>query len=289
MKRPAPSTSATDAKDDAEQSLRVSPYEYAAAGVLTGLVLLGAAVAFMFVLWISSRIFVKQVTVTPQLVELAGGGTGTGDANDLADTSADEPETSEPPLEETIESINTIVSQNAATYDTSMEESSVRGRGSRGSGGGTGGAGEGQIPRWDRWEIQFNSTSIAEYRRQLDFFKIELAAFGGGERKIQYAYNFSAAKPSRREGENDQRIYMIWQHGVLAGYDVQLLKQAGIATKDRIVVQFLSPEFENKLAVMEDAILKMRNIPLNRVKKTTFRIQRDGAGYGIAVAKLLER
>jgi hypothetical protein len=288
MKGAAPANAVQTAAEG-EHSLRVSPYEYAAAGVLTGLILLGAAVAFMFVLWISSRIFVKQVTVTPQLVELAGGGRGTGDADDLANTQQDEPEAPEPQLDEILESINLVVSENAATYDPSMEEASAKGRGSAGRGDGSGGPGDGQIPRWERWELEFNSNSIAEYRRQLDFFKIELAAFGGGEQKIQYAYNFSAGVPSRREGTNDERIYMIWQQGALAGFDLQLLKQAGIATKGRIVVQFLAPEFENRLAVLEDTVLKTRNIPLKRVKKTTFRIQREGTGYGIAVAKLLER
>lgn len=284
-----PQSSSIVSRIDTDDSLRVSAYEYTAAGIVTGLVLLGAAVFFMFVLWISSRVFVKQITVTPELVELAGGGTGSGDAADLSDTNEEIPQQTEPALEQTLELINQFIADNSANYDANPLDEASGGRGSQGVGGGPPGAGQGQIPRWERWEVQFNSSSLAEYKKQLDFFKIELAAFGGGAAKIQYASKFSVGRPVRREAVDDTRIYLIWRDGPFANFDQQLLRQAGISTKDRIVVQFLPPEFENKLALLEDAELKARNLSLKRVKKTTFRIQREGAAYGVAVAKLVER
>lgn len=270
--------------------LRVSAYEYVAAAVVTGLLLVGAAVVFMFAIWISSRYWVKQIAVAPQLIEpFDSGGGGGGNSDDLVEPGEEEIETLEPEVQTTLDSITELATDRTLALDTMGSPNASSGKGTgRGRGDGDG-KGDGQIPRWDRWQIHFANTSLDEYRRELDHFKIELAAFGGGIREIHYAYKFMAPKPLRRIGHEDNRIYMIWKEGPLAAFDRQLLEKAGVPTKGRIVVQFLPLEVENKLAILEDAAIREKKIPLKQVKKTEFRVRGSASGFDFVVSRVTPR
>jgi hypothetical protein len=135
--------------------------------------------------------------------------------------------------------------------------------GFHGRGGGQGGLGDSRppgplgdgvnvIPRWERWELRYETNNLQAYARQLDYFRIELGALGG-KREVDYAYELSSAKPKRRTGlpKDDKRLYMTWRGGRLREFDTELLRSAGIATEGRMLVQFYPREVEEALASLE--------------------------------------
>lgn len=271
--------------------LSVSKYEMASAALVTALILFGTALLLMVAVWLTSRVWVKQTALAPQLIEpLPGGGGDGGDSREYAEPAEQEEfETPEPDLQESLDAITDLVTPET-TQLSNTDSTANFGHGGGGGSGGMGGPGTGrQLPRWDRWEIRYDSSSLANYAKQLDFFKIELAALGGGRKQIDYASNLSAANPRKRTGTNDDRIYMTWRSGPLAVADAQLLAKAKIPTDGRITVQFLPLEIENQLAVLEDAALKKRSIPLEKVAKTTFGVVSEKGGYTFTVLDVKRR
>jgi len=112
----------------------------------------------------------------------------------------------------------------------------------------------GVLPVSERWEIRFWTTGVEAYARQLDFFKIELGACGGGSPKIDYAYNLTKSKPDQRSGsaEDEKRLYITPQHDdPTTELDRQLIARAGITTQRRIVLKFYPEEIVELLARLE--------------------------------------
>ena len=109
------------------------------------------------------------------------------------------------------------------------------------------------IPHWQRWELRFDTTNLANYARQLDAFDIELAAIGGGVAWVDYANQLTTTTPDHRKGNSrdEKRIYMSWINGNLARFDRQLLAAAGIPTGRRIIVHFLPDELTQTLKTLE--------------------------------------
>ena len=91
----------------------------------------------------------------------------------------------EPDVKDTLAAVTDAVSTVAASLDAMETVMSTRGRG--GADGRKRGSGD-TIPRWQRWEIRFQATTLESYAKELEFFGIELAALGGGRPGIDYAY-----------------------------------------------------------------------------------------------------
>ena len=111
------------------------------------------------------------------------------------------------------------------------------------------------VPEWERWEIRFTSSSLAEYRKQLDYFGVELAAFGGRD-TIDYARQFTKPTASVRhetDPAKEQRLRFSWRQGPLLEFDRQLLAEAGIPTQQRVVCQFYDEEMTRQLLALEAA------------------------------------
>src|SRR6185503_4094646 len=91
----------------------------------------------------------------------------------------------EVPIEQTLDSISTVVASKAQDIDavygsTSLGSGDGKGTGDgRGKGPGGPGTADG-IPAYERWEIRMAATNLDEYAKQLDFFQVELGVAGGG-------------------------------------------------------------------------------------------------------------
>lgn len=265
--------------------LRVSAYDKVASLLISLLILIGLAVAIMFVIWLTMTLVFQQKSVPVKLVEnVAGRGDhAEGFERDLEAPGLEEmPELAEPQLEATLEAVTDAVSSVAASMDVLDTPSTVTGKGEGGLGDsrppGPLGEGEDIIPRWERWEVRWSATGLAEYARQLDFFKIELGAVGGSP-NVDYAYNLTKPRPDRRSGppEQEKRLYMTWKTGSLEAFDKALLARAGISYEGRLVMQFYPEEVEDRLAWME-----MENGGGRSVKeflKTVFGVRKTRSGY----------
>lgn len=270
-------------------SIAVSAFDRAASWVISLNILVGFAVALMFLLWLSQRIVFEGEQSDVVLVEnIAGRGDhAAGVARDVEAPGIEElEEETEPPVEQLLDSVTDVVSTQAAALD-SMQTAVF----SSNTGSGLGdsrppgplGEGDNIIPRGERWDIKYNSNSIESYAQQLDFFQIELAAIGGGEKQVDYAGNLQKGRPDRRSGqggENEKRLYMLWTSGALKRFDQDLLRRAGIKITGRILVQFYPSKVENRLANIELAYAKKNGkTSVKQIKKTVFGVRRKGAGF----------
>jgi hypothetical protein len=150
------------------------------------------------------------------------------------------------------------------------------------------GPGIGGFGREQRWFVEFASGgTLDEYAKQLDFFKIELAAyFSGG--KLTYISNMSQAQPAIKNGEaneSEKRLYMTWKSGGAArrAADVQLFKKAGVDASDALILHFYAKETEQLLSNQET---KFRGRPSKEILRTYFTVRPDGAGgYNFVVTR----
>jgi hypothetical protein len=253
---------------------------------------LGALVLMMFIVWLlSGDPRPKPVAILPEKPE-GRGENPEGFERDFEPPGAEEvEELMEPTLAKTLEAVTDAVSTVAASLTSSDSPSAVS---SSGSGAGDnrppGPPGEGDdiIGRWERWELTFKAKGLKDYARQLDFYNIELAAFGGGgPNVIETASNLSSS-PKRAVNNNpetEKRLYFSWKlSNPLLQFDRQLLSQAGIQYAGRNVIRFIPPDLENRLAMMEKeyAEEKGKTFP-NDIAKTIFESNSTGKGFEFSI------
>ena len=267
-----------------EDLLRVSAYDRASSLLISLLVLVGTATAMLFILWLTSRVFFQKVdAVIVPLEEESGTQNPPGTARDVNEPGVEElNDLIEPDVKETLEAVTEALSSIAASLDAVDGVMATRGKGAgdnrkRGNG-------DDVIPRWERWEIRYSSTTLSDYRKQLGFFGIELGAIGGGRKGVDYVSFANGGAKARSSTDEDERLYFRWQGGPFKDLDRQLMEQAGVPTTGRILCQFFSPELENQLAVLEKQ--KMGDRHLREIKKTLFGVQGSGNSFEFFVMEI---
>jgi len=265
--------------------LKVSAYDRAASMLVAALVMVGLFVLLLFIVWVTTRVFFVPAPPEVFLVDEEPGTTNPeGTARDIHEPGIEElTDIIEPDITETLAAVTEAVSSVAASLDAVDGVMATRGKGAgdnrkRGSGA--------VIPRWQRWEIRFESTTLEAYAKQLEFFGIELGALGGGRGGVDYA-QMKSGSPQQRSVDadtKDDRLYFIWQGGKLKQQDQSLLQQAGISTTGRVLCQFYPKSIENQLAVLEKQKLGSR--PLRDVKRTVFGVRPAGRGFEFFVVEI---
>jgi hypothetical protein len=262
--------------------LRVSTYDQVAGLLVSLLMMVGLCVGVLVVIWITTRVFTRPAPAEVFLVEEESGPEeAESSATEIREPGLEELDLVTPDVQDTLAAVTDAVSSVAASLDAI--ETAVS---SRGSGGDGRKQGSGVIPRWQRWEIRYVSTTLDSYAKQLEYFGIELAALGGGQATVDYA-RFSNGRPQRRAADSatsDERLYFIWQGGKFKEQDRALLARAGINMTGRVICQFYPPEIENQLAVLEQNELGGR--PLKDVRRTTFGVRPAGRGFEFHVSEI---
>lgn len=265
--------------------LKVSAYDRVASMLVAALVMVGLLVTILFMVWLTTRVFFVPTVPEVFLVEEEPGTQNPeGTARDINEPGIEElTDIIEPDITETLAAVTDAVSSVAASLDAVDGVMATRGKGAgdnRKRGGGD------TIPRWQRWEIRFESTTLESYAKQLEFFGIELGALGGGKAGVDYAQFGRGGVKKRSVGGDakDERLYFIWQGGKLKQQDQTLLQQAGISTAGRVICQFYPPAVENQLAVLEKQALGSR--PLRDVKRTVFGVRPAGRGFEFYVVEI---
>lgn len=143
----------------------------------------------------------------------------------------------------------------------------------------------GGVPRELRWFIKFASeSSLDEYARQLDYFRVELGVLQPDGRLV-YVTNLSQATPARREvptARDEQRLYFTWQGGERQDADIKLLAKAGVQVGAGRILHFYIPETENRLAVVER---NYANRKAKEIRRTYFAVVKQGGGYAFEVTR----
>lgn len=271
--------------------LKMTLYDRVSGLLVALLGIVGTLVFLLAVAYITQNIRFEFRSDILVLQEEGGGNERPeGLADELEDPGVEEmPDVMEPQIAATLENVSNAVST-AAVTDALEGDSTVMGKGSglgdsRSAGPGGPGTG-GVVPRWERWQVKFTTTSIDAYAKQLDFFGIELAAIGGGSKDVEYASGFSTPPIKRRTGpsKDEKRLFMTWTKGALKQFDMQLLQRAGISMQGRDVLQFYPEATENQMAVLENT--KLAGKPLKSVKRTIFSVRSAGSGYEMYVSDI---
>lgn len=267
--------------------MKVSSYDRVASMLVALLVLVGLAVLILFLIFLTTRTYPTQTAVPIILEEISGrGDNAAGIARDLEAPGLDElDEVLEPQLEMSLEAVTEVVTSQSAALESLEGQLNPNG-----AGGGLGdsrplgppGDGEDVIPRFERWEIQFESSDLKTYARQLDFFKIQLGTLAGGD-QVRYA-SALATNPQSSEGSTakEERLYMTWRDGSFKEADRELLSSAGI-TPGPVVMQFYDPETENMLAFLEKQYAKDRKI--GEIRRTYFGVRTKGNEFEFYVIR----
>jgi len=277
-------------RTDQEGGLTVSAYDRAASWLIALLILIGLAVGLMLFVWFTSKIFVhpKAVAVTIQQV---GGGSETGVIGESKQIDspnpqqvAQETDLREPEFQQALETVTaTVASRKAQLADPSLTDPlEAKGGGrSQGTGSQVGrGSGDGPpgYPPAQRWEIRFaEGSTLEEYAKALDFFKIELGVVGATN-QIVYVTNLAKSTPDQRTGGRDKedRLYMSWRQGKLQEADRELASRAGLSAQGKVIVQFYPAEVEQQLLVLEK---KFANRDASQIRRTRFGVRKAGAGF----------
>jgi hypothetical protein len=275
-------------RDQEREKLKLSKFDSITSLFLALILFLGAFVFMMFVVWLLSG-EPKPMALEPIIENPPGRGENPeGFERDFEPPGAEEVEDlMEPTLADTIEAVTDAVSSVAASLTTADTNAAASTSGTgQGDSRPPGPKGEGDdiIGRWERWELTFNAKGKKDYAKQLDFYNIELAAFGGGgPNVIEMASNLSTSpkKTVNDKPDTEERLYFSWKlSNPLLQFDRQLLGAAGIQFSGRNVIRFIPKDLENKLANLEKeyAESKGKEFP-GSIAKTIFESTADGSGY----------
>ena len=267
-----------------EAQLKVSAHDRVSSMIVAMLYLVGFAAFLLFMLWATTRKSgaTSQIEVT-YIDELPGGDPAFSDGRDFEEPSVEDMQDLASSDSDSILQAITDVASNVSAGakvpagNTNETRSGERRRAGR--------SGDASVPRWERWELRYSTTSLNDYAKQLESFGIELGAVGGGRTEIDYASKLDAAKPVVRKGptEDETRMYMSHQSGQLKAFDRQLLNRAGINTTGRLTLQFYPRNVEGQLASLE--LAKAGGRPLKDIRKTVFSVQPSGGGYRFEVSE----
>ena len=278
------------------EKLRISQFDIVSSLFMALILFLGAFVAMLFIVWLLSG-KPKPKPIKPLIENPAGTQNPEGFERDFEPPGAEEvEELQEPTLADTIEAVTDAVSSVAASLTTS-DTAAVASTAGSGAGDsrprGPEGEGDDVIPRWERWQLNFQANNRKAYAQQLDFYFIELGAFGGSSNGIDIASNLAGA-PKKRHIANPQeekRIYFSWKRATpLLQYDRQLLGQAGINISGRNIVRFIPNDvepprnLEHVLANMELEYATEKGFKsVTQIAKTIFESKADGSGYAFSI------
>ena len=279
--------------------LKETRYDLTTAGMIAGFLGLSGLVFWLLVVWFTNRPPDLDSTVPVELFEIPGGSEdGSPDETLRIDSPADvtdDPSMAEFESEETeVQEMIDNVLELAETANNQAQEqfmTDVRNAGKPGSATGTGkralgsGPGEGGMPREQRWFISFSEGgTLDEYAAQLQFFGIELGALMPDGRLVLLS-NLTAKSPTKKvitDGEQEKRMYMVWQGGSLKSGDIKLFEKVGENVSGSIIFHFYPRNTEEMLARLEQTAAKR---PVKKIRRTYFVVRKTRDGFTFAVTR----
>ena len=276
--------------------MQVSLYDRVSSMLLALLMTIGLVAVVLFILWLSNKIFVPQVAVPAEIIEVSEDGEGGGDGRPAGgsqlDTPSDEP----------------FVGKDKETTD--IQEDLQRARRRRRLEGGRVGrsrAGGAHAAR----QLRHRRRNLRRLRRRPRTRprprKARLAQALGGHvlqeppwtptpgNSISSRSNWASSSPTTKSSTpsilpkpkpdtrivsnpavNEKRYYLTWRNGEMQQADQDLLARAGVDLGDRLILKFLPKEIELQLMGLEKAV---NNLTPKDIRKTRFGVQPDGDGF----------
>lgn len=271
------------------RNLRVSLFDAITSFLMASILLLGAMVLMLLLLWLIDSQPGLDVGRNPP-VRLVSTYQPTGLDRDFLEPAAQEVEAlREIAVEDSLVALTDAVGRVAATA-TMADSDRTWSRNGESDVGDSRPAGppnsESGVPAFDRWQLEFTAANLTGYARQLDFYGVELGVVGGGIAGVDYAYEL-AAKPQKRRGDpaSEKRLYFMWNRpGPLLSYDQALLTRAGVELEGRQVIKFIPGELEKRLSGIELEYARAHGgRSVEEIAKTVFRSVPTTEGYRFQV------
>ncbi len=265
---------------------KTSAYDRLSAWLTALIMLFGFLVATLFLIWLTSVIKFDSNVATPFT------------ASDIGDDGNDKPEGFEddeldpgvedfaevetPQLAEALEAVSNAVSTIRANSEMVSGDAAVMGKGG-GYGsrdGGPSGSGDG-IPAHKRWKIEYEVDDKDTYKRQLDFFDIQIGVVesvaGGAVYRVSNVSRRAQVAETTKEKERGQ---LMFSHAKLRmkRWDEEIAKTAGVPTNGNLMFQFYNQDTKNRIAKAEDDYLKSVGRVLKDVRRTNIKVEADGGG-----------
>lgn len=279
--------------DGGRSALTVSAYDRTATTIIALLVLVGAAVMGLVIVFFSNK-FARPVILPIAIAPVeatsptANGGVGTDPEPPGMEDGAD---LAEPQLGATLEAVSDAAAfaPNVFSDDGVATAAAVAGAGKglgdgRAPGPGSDGVIE-RVPRWQRWKIRFEPESRDDFANWLDQFQIKVGVLGD-DNKVHLAWDFKGGAPKIEAAAPAK--YAAWGQTVPADGPMpalanNLARETGILQFGRIVLLFYPFEVESLLWTLEKEQNKTGDA--NQIRETIFTVTRDGDGYHFQVAQ----
>ncbi len=272
--------------------LTVNSYDRTATLLIALLIMVGAAVSGLLVVFFATRQFptIEPIPVVP--VEATSANANQGLANEPDPPGVEEaPDLSEPQLQDTLDALTAAVSMNEVLLSDEMldaEKEAGKGKGlgdSRMAGPGGGEVVE-RVERWDRWKIRFEPDSLASFTAWLDQFGIRVGVIGR-DNQIHVAYDFDKAM---KVESASYKVYNPWGRvtpadGPMPQLIMQLARKANIASRGPHVVLFCPfDEVEAVLHTLEREYAEKQGVnDVNQLRETVFTVIKERNKYTFQV------
>ncbi|HMO14263.1 MAG TPA: hypothetical protein PKD64_01420 [Pirellulaceae bacterium] len=276
-----------------EPDTRVSSYERVSSFLISAITVTGILTAIGFMTWLTLFEWGSRPFIAELYEEFGNEDRPEGVADDWQEPGVEEfPEVEQPQLADALEAMTDAVSSVRAQLEKVDGNAAEMGRGKglgdirqRGKGKGN----SKLVPEAQRWRIEYSTTSMGDYRTQLNFFDIELGALSKTTGRIDLIRNLTSAKPAREISSRAQekRLYFSHTQQTLKQWDQRIARDAGVNdVNERILVQFYSQPTRQLLRDAEAAFLEKERRQLLEVQRTYFRIRPKGNGFEFYVNKM---
>jgi hypothetical protein len=276
---------------------KTSAYDRLSAWLTALVLLVGFLVATLFLIWLTSVFnFDDRVAAgfEPSPPGVDGNEKPEGFEDDALDPGVEDfAEVETPQLAEALEAVSNAVSTIRANSEvvsgTAVAMGTGSGFGSRD--GGPSGTGVG-IPDYDRWKIVYEVDGQDTYKKQLDFFNIQIGVVSsqqGGPiwRLSNLSSGVQVTETSREKEKKSLRFSHAKQR--MKKWDQQIARSQGISIDGKAMVQFYPEDTRRKIAQVEDAYLKSVGKTLDEVRKTNLKVEASGSGFVFTVASCVYR
>lgn len=148
-----------------------------------------------------------------------------------------------------------------------------------------------EMPVQQRWSVKFQAENIDDYKKQLSFFDIDVAAIHRTKNliwRVSDVADSCVVTQTSRQQEN-QTLRFHHKKSRMRSWDVELCKQSGVEMSDTIVSHFYPAATQEMLKNLESTAVAKAGRKLEEVRKTFFKVVKQDDGFEFKVALLQYR
>ena len=273
---------------------KTSAYDRLSAWLTALILLVGFVVAALFLVWFTS-VFKFERNIAPPFEQATIGDDGNDKPEGFEDDELDPgvedfAEVETPQLAEALEAVSNAVSTIRANSEHVSGDAAVMGKGG-GYGsreGGPSGSGKG-IPDYKRWKIVYEVDNKDTYKRQLDYFNIQIGVVQPVGEVISRISNVSKGVNVQKTTREKEAKSLRFSHAKLRmkKWDQEISRKAGVDTNGVLMVQFYPQDTRLEIAKAEDEYLKSVGRELQEVRRTNIKVEDDGGGFKFTIVNCI--